>query len=307
MIVALNLSPAFDRTLVVDSLRVGAVNRPAAVYVTAGGKGANVARVATALGADVTLVTALGDGDSRYRAMLDSDGIAHLAVAAPAAIRTCTTIVDTASGDVTDLYEPAAPLDERTWSELLDGVERLLGASPPGGWLVLSGSMPNGVPAGGIARLAALARGAGQGWAVDTSGPALAEALPLHPDVVKVNVAEASALVGEASPAELAARLERDARLAVVTAGVEGAVARGVRVCSDTHGAHPVGSGDAFLAGLLAALPAGVPAGGAELHAALRLATGAGAANALVPGAGRLDAATARQLAAAATLSPSDR
>jgi fructose-1-phosphate kinase PfkB-like protein len=56
-----------------------------------------------------------------------------------------------------------------------------------------------------------------------------------------------------------------------------------------------VGSGDAFLAGLVVALH-----GGAGWQDAFRLALGAGAANAEQPGAGRLDKARAEQLAAQA-------
>jgi len=52
----------------------------------------------------------------------------------------------------------------------------------------------------------------------------------------------------------------------------------------DATGRYPVGSGDAFLGGLVAALDHG-----RELPDALRQATAAGAANAALPGAGVLD------------------
>ena len=63
-----------------------------------------------------------------------------------------------------------------------------------------------------------------------------------------------------------------------------------------SHGTEPpVGSGDAFLAGLVVALDRGD--GWAE---ALQLALGAATANAELPGAGRLDPARAVSLAAQA-------
>jgi sugar/nucleoside kinase (ribokinase family) len=65
------------------------------------------------------------------------------------------------------------------------------------------------------------------------------------------------------------------------------------------HGDYPVGSGDAFLAGLLTALTAD-PA--VAWHEAARLGLGAAAANAEVPGAARVDPARARDLAAGAEL-----
>jgi fructose-1-phosphate kinase PfkB-like protein len=61
------------------------------------------------------------------------------------------------------------------------------------------------------------------------------------------------------------------------------------------RGRYPVGSGDAFLAGLVVALERDEP-----WPAALRLALGAAAANAAVPGAGTLDASRVVDLAARA-------
>jgi fructose-1-phosphate kinase PfkB-like protein len=62
-------------------------------------------------------------------------------------------------------------------------------------------------------------------------------------------------------------------------------------------GRYPVGSGDAFLAGLVVGLERDV-----GWPAALRLALGAAAANAEIPGAGALDAARAEALAGRAEL-----
>jgi len=61
------------------------------------------------------------------------------------------------------------------------------------------------------------------------------------------------------------------------------------------RGRYPVGSGDAFLAGLVVGLERDEP-----WPAALRLALGAAAANAELPGAGTLDASKVGDLAARA-------
>jgi sugar/nucleoside kinase (ribokinase family) len=58
------------------------------------------------------------------------------------------------------------------------------------------------------------------------------------------------------------------------------------------RGRYPVGSGDSFLAGLVTALDRG-----AGWDDALRLALGAGAANAELPGAAKLDPSRAEALA----------
>jgi fructose-1-phosphate kinase PfkB-like protein len=63
------------------------------------------------------------------------------------------------------------------------------------------------------------------------------------------------------------------------------------------RGRYPVGSGDAFLAGLVTALDRGD-----GWEDALRSALGAGAANAEMPGAARLDPDRARALASQAEI-----
>jgi fructose-1-phosphate kinase PfkB-like protein len=90
--------------------------------------------------------------------------------------------------------------------------------------------------------------------------------------------------------------------VAVVTLGAEGAVLAGERGerwrgRAPAEGAYPVGSGDALLAGLVAARDRGL-----GWREALAAGLGAGAANAEVAGQGRLDPARARALAEAAAL-----
>jgi sugar/nucleoside kinase (ribokinase family) len=65
------------------------------------------------------------------------------------------------------------------------------------------------------------------------------------------------------------------------------------------RGPYPVGSGDAFLGGLVTALDRGD-----GWRDAIALALGAATANAEMPGAGRLDPVVAAELAARADLSP---
>jgi fructose-1-phosphate kinase PfkB-like protein len=65
----------------------------------------------------------------------------------------------------------------------------------------------------------------------------------------------------------------------------------------DAWGPYAVGSGDCFLAGAIAALEQG-----AEWPGPLSLGLGAAAANAEVPGAGRLDRRRAEELAARAEI-----
>jgi fructose-1-phosphate kinase PfkB-like protein len=147
--------------------------------------------------------------------------------------------------------------------------------------------------------------------ALDTRGDALARSIDAHPALVKINAHEAGELLGRSissiDEAHHAARaVQRRAgesgHAAVITMGEQGIVAidpagtaRHAR--TEARGRYPVGSGDALLAGLLAALDRGDP-----WPDAIAIALGAAAANAESRGAGRLDQSRARELAAQAQI-----
>ena len=136
--------------------------------------------------------------------------------------------------------------------------------------------------------------------ALDAEGEPLRLALEAGPEIVKVNAAEAAGLLGEpagtreealAASAQLRELAGGGGHAGIVTRGADGvtvAAPDGARYEGVLYerGRYPVGSGDAFLAGLVVGLERGDP-----LPGALGLALGAAAANAELPGAGALDAA----------------
>ncbi|MGI5128432.1 1-phosphofructokinase family hexose kinase [Pseudonocardia sp. CA-107938] len=276
------LSPSVDVTYQVP--RLGGISRPHTVVRVPGGKGFNVARAAHTLGASVGAAGIVGGHSGRWIADgLAAAGIAAELVEGAEETRSCVTITAD-DGASTEVYEPPTPVTADEWAALTAVV-----AGAAADWVALSGALPPGAPDGAIG---VLADAAGGRVAVDTHGAALVGAVA-HADLVKINAAEAAALLGtDGPPDELATRLLETTdgpQLVVVTAGAAGAVA----VTRDDRGPvwarppalpahHPVGSGDSFLAGLLTADPS-------DLDDALRRAVAAGAANALVPGAAVLD------------------
>jgi 1-phosphofructokinase family hexose kinase len=314
-IVVVAANPSIDRLYEVERLTEGAIHRPLAVVARAGGKGLNAARAAVALGADVTAVGIVAGRAGDWIV----EQLAGLGIDAPMArtrgeTRSCISILDRSSGLLTELYERGDEIGPGAWDALEASVAAELARGDVGA-LTLSGSLPPGAPVDGFARIARLARVAtadGRSAATsgrvpvlaDTYGPALAAVLAERPAVVKVNAAEAGEATGlvvdDAASAAIAAAVlrERGADGVIVTLGVAGAVvvtAGGMArlVPPDIRGAYPVGSGDAFLAGLAAALVDGEP-----LVEAARRGMAAGIANALLPGAGELDPALAERLAA---------
>jgi sugar/nucleoside kinase (ribokinase family) len=124
--------------------------------------------------------------------------------------------------------------------------------------------------------------------------------------VVKLNVAEAGELLGVptarrddslAGASKIREMAGGDGHAGIVTRGSQGVMLaapdgtlyEGVLY---VRGRYPVGSGDSFLAGLVTALDRG-----RGWEDALRAGLGAGAANAELPGAARLDPSRAEALA----------
>lgn len=289
MITVAGISPSLDLTYLVESLQLGEIQRSSSVVSCAGGKPLNAARAAAVLGADVAVVAILGGatGDLVGRALATA-GLTVTTVATPNETRTCVSIAAADSGQLTEVYQNAAPVPGSVWTRFAQTLGEHLADRP--GWLLVNGGAPLGLDAAAIAGLVGLGQHRGVRVAVDTYGASLEQAIQVRPAVVKVNRAEASALLGADPGADLlavATELQRrTGELVVLTDGRDGAVAvneeHRLRVhLPDLLGRYPVGSGDSFLAGLVAALDRGD-----DLPTALTLAAAAGMANALVPGPG---------------------
>ena len=127
--------------------------------------------------------------------------------------------------------------------------------------------------------------------AADTHGASLVPLLHSHPELVKINRSEAAAVLGvdHGTPlSQMAARLPaKSGGMVVLTDGAAGSLGLGAdgrtfaMTAPKLRGRFPVGSGDAYLGGLLTALDRDD-----DLGTALRLATAAGVANAQTPGPG---------------------
>jgi len=299
VILCVAANPSIDRLFEVERLVPGAIHRPADFVQVAGGKGLNVARASASLGGRVQAAALLGGHAGRWIAeQLEGEGIDLHAVWAAAETRSSLSVAGAIEDGLTEFYEHGFPVEGEEWSAFSELVLRL---APSAGWTTVSGSLPAGAPADGylpVVRSATVA--------LDTREVGI----EARPRVVKVNAEEASGMVGRAvrTPADAAeaARTLHEATggAAIVTVGREGAVlvspdGEPLTGRVDVAGRYPVGSGDAFLAGLVVALDAG-----SGWRDALALALGAATANAEVPGAGVLDADRARALADAALISP---
>lgn len=294
MILCIGTTPAVQRVMVFDEVRIGGVQRAKRVIEAPAGKSVNVARVLHALGRTVACTGFVGGQRGRFLQQdLDRLGIAHEFVPVEPETRMCVTVIDQTAHTHTELIEESRDVGREAWHRLHVALQHLV---PRSRLVVMSGTLCPGGPVDFYARCTRLAVAAGIPCVVDATGPALLEALAAGPTVVKPNRAELSATTGLDVQDGARRLLDLGARSVVVTLGAEGAMAvdgqgmwriRGPQV----QAVNTIGSGDALAAGLAAALQDGRP-----IARAAALGVACGMANALTLVAGEVDAGQVRRL-----------
>lgn len=291
MILTVTPNAALDITYEVDTITPHASHRVTAMAQRAGGKGVNVAAVLTQLGHPV-LATGWAGGviGGQVRADLDRRGIRHDFATFDGETRRTVTVVARDVGDATVFNEAGPPQTPDSWGTLGEHLVRLIRGSGAT-VVVLSGSLPPGVPAHGYADLVRLAHDAGAQVILDADGETLGSALSAGPDLVKPNRAELAAATGIPDlSGGVAALRARGARDVVVSAGADGLswhpadgpVLRAL--LTEVLAGNPTGAGDACVAALAAGLAAG-----RSRPETLRDAVAWSAAAVLQPVAGVLD------------------
>jgi 1-phosphofructokinase len=260
MILTLTPNPSVDRTIFLDGLVLGSVNRSHRSWSEPSGKGVNVALALHAHGEPVrAIVTAGGSVGAQLRQMLDTAGLDTIAVRIDGEIRSNISLTQP-DGTVTKINEAGPTLT----ADDTDGFIETVAANLAGvSWLVCGGSLPAGAPLDLYARITELCRGQGISVAVDSSGTPLDASLAGRPDLVKPNTHELAELVGRplhtlGDVVDAAEEIRRRGAGAVLASlGADGAIL--VDAAGALHGEAPVervvstvGAGDAMLAGYLA-------------------------------------------------------
>ncbi len=293
-ITTLTLNPALDITTSVDVVSPTHKLRCGPAAAEAGGGGVNVARVAGRLGESTLAIMPLGGGNGQRLAReLDVEGVDHVDVGFDGETRQSFTVNETTTGDQFRFVVPGSPIDattlERCRSRALAAASDATNATS---CLVISGSMPDGVPDGFMTELITALSALGPHVIVDTSGPALAEAIMSPSRLVKPSARELSAVVGrdliteadiEAGLFEMMARARCGA--IVVSIGAGGAMmldrSEGfVRFRAPTvRVASAVGAGDSMVAAMSVVL-----ARGGTMADAVHLGIAAGTAAVITAG-----------------------
>lgn len=301
-VVTLTLNPTLDYSVEVDEVVPYDKLRCSSPLREPGGGGLNVARVVSAFGADVLALFCAGGLTGKIlEQLVEQTGVARRVVEVNGTTRENFSAMETGSGRQYRFVLPGPQLSEPEWRSCLVALEEEL----QGGCthLVVSGSLPQGVPADFHAQAARLAKRHGARVVLDTSQEPLRLALEEGVYLVKPNRREMAQLTGHGMMTlEELARAAREltesgsAEIVALTLGPEGAI------CAWQEGllraeSPPVkvrttiGAGDSFVGGMTWAL-----AQGSTVEEAFRWGVASGTAAVTRAGTQMGDKATAQAL-----------
>lgn len=263
MIKTVTLNPAVDKTVEISDFRVGAVNRVSSVRIDAGGKGINVSKIIKTLnGKSIALGILAGNNGKYIKGYMDSLDIENDFVFAEGETRTNLKVVDNKLHTNTDINEPGIYVK----GEEINSLEnKIFNGMDKNTILVLSGSIPPGVPVDIYRRWIERAREAGARTMLDADGELLREGIKARPYLIKPNIHELEGLLKrslnsvEAIADAAESILDKGIEMVVVSMGADGAVfvnndgavhAEGIKV----HAVSTVGAGDSMVAALAFAL-----------------------------------------------------
>lgn len=258
MILTVALNAALDVTYRVEgTVSPHETHRVTSMTEAAGGKAVNTARVLHIFEEPI-LVSGLVGGDTGARILsLIPPRIKHLFGTISGESRRALVVADTE--DATGFWEPGPVVSAAEWDAFR---ERFSGLVKISAIVVLSGSLPRGLPEDAYAQLVRIAREAGCTTILDCEGAPLTAALAERPDVVKPNATELAGAVpdidirSDADVVAAAERLRKAGAGAVIAsrggAGIVAVTDEGVWSAAppEVIVGNPTGAGDACVAAI---------------------------------------------------------
>jgi len=265
VILTVTLNAAIDRTVAVPNFRLGRRHRAVESRTVAGGKGINVARALSLLGRPV-IATGFVGGPTGARVLeeLREESVLTDFTAIASETRINLAVIDPTSGEQTEINERGPAVSPEEVKRLFERIGYLAGGAKI---CVLAGSVPPGAGDDLYARLVADLGRRGVTVVLDAEGEAMLAGVRAGASMVTPNEREAEELVGQefSDGTDLAHGLNELVRLGAAEAAItrpEGCVAsvgegterRLLEVHTEPlEAVSTVGSGDAFLAGYVAA------------------------------------------------------
>ena len=187
MIVTVTMNPAIDKTIEIEALLPGGLNRIQKVEYDAGGKGINVSKTIHELGGSSIAVGFLGGNAGKtIESVLNEWGINNDFIWVRGETRTNTKVYEK-SGALTELNEPGPQISKEQQEEL---VKKLEGYANEETLFVLAGSIRNGVDKQIYSEIIPRVHAKGAKVLLDADGELFRNALKEKPDIIKPNRVE---------------------------------------------------------------------------------------------------------------------
>jgi len=284
MILVINLNASVDKRYELEDIQKGKVMRARHVENTPGGKGLHVANVANILEEDCIVTGLLGGKSGEFiQESIKGYKIKQDFVKISGETRSCLAFI---TDDLmqTEILESGPEVSEVEQKTFLDKYTQLMRQASI---IVASGSVPKNIPKNFYRKLIDQANSEKKKFLLDTSGEPLREGIEGKPYFIKPNRDEIEALTGrkvtntEDAIREIEEFQLKGIRFVAISLGEEGSIAgyagKFYKVTvPKIEAVNPVGSGDAYVAGVAIATQRGY-----KIEDTLKFAAACGTANAL--------------------------
>lgn len=187
MIVTVTMNPAIDKTVEIEKLQAGGLNRIRKVEYDAGGKGINVSKTICALGGESIATGFLGGNAGKtIEHVLNEMKIPNDFLWVDGETRTNTKVFEE-NGAVTELNEPGPAIGEKQLDMLK---EKLLNYADENTLFIFAGSIPGGVDKNIYGDMIHMVHEKGAKVLLDADGELFRDALKENPDIIKPNRVE---------------------------------------------------------------------------------------------------------------------
>lgn len=265
-IITLTFSPSLDKSATVDYMVPTKKLRCENADLEAGGGGINVARVLNMLGAQVTAVFPSGGySGARFETLLAAHTVPFVSVPVKSDTKENFAVLDESTGEQYRFGMPSNPITTAEYEAILHEIQSHKDVD----FIVVSGSLPPGVPLTVYKDIATIAAKGRAKLVVDTSGPALKNAVDQGVYLLKPNLNELAFLVGMDNLAiadvDRAAKdliTSKHCEIIVVSLAEKGAMLVTKDACykiipPSVTVRTTVGAGDSMLAGIIFSLSKG--------------------------------------------------
>lgn len=287
-IITLTFNPCIDKSFSTELLIPDQKLPCTLPSLEPGGGGINVARAIRRLGGSALAVFPAGGyhGDLLV-SLLSSEQVAVKPIRIDPDTRENLNVTETSTGRQFRFLLPGPPLSAGTWNACIESISEV----EPGGFVVVSGSIPDGSPGDLFARIRKMADTKRARLVVDSSGAALQQALQcgvymLKPSIHELDLLDkAFGLPGETIIDKGKELIKRGcASVVLVSAGAAGAILITADLVREIPSprvkrATTVGAGDCLVAGTVLGLSRNMPIAEATL-----LGVAAAAASVMNPG-----------------------